>query len=169
MRRLKRRAVDTTFEMSRTCSVCVHPSRTAIEREIVAGEPIRRLAAQHDLQESSLRRHRDGHLRKALARALEKGQVEVDADRLISWTHTLHLRTLVILERAEQLDDLQAAPRLIQEARRNLELLGRLAGVLEGPKVSIDMRRQVAVLGKLDEGALRSLASGDVVEAKPSS
>ena len=76
----------------------------------MAGEQIRRLAATHNLAETSLRRHRDSHLRKALARALEKGEVEVDADRLISLDAARCTRAhSLILERAEALDDLQAA------------------------------------------------------------
>ena len=125
------------------------------------------MATQHDLTESAVRRHRDSHLRKAMTRALEKAaHEEVTADKLIQWTHQLHAKTLIILERAEVNDDLGNARGLIKEARENLVLLGRLAGVLEGPHVSIDMRRQYAVLGKLDESALRALASGDDVEAE---
>lgn len=106
-------------------------------------------------------------LRKAMQRALEKlGTEEVTADKLVEWTHHLHAKTLVILARADQLDDLQAAARLVGEARRNLELLGRIAGVLEGPKISIDARNQFAILGRLDEDALRALASGDVIEGE---
>ena len=153
--------------MSRICTVCDHAERTAIERGLVAGEPIRRLAAQHALAETSLRRHRDSHLRKALARALEKTEnFEVDGDKLIAWAHALQAKTLVILERAEQLDDLGNAARLIGEARRNLELIARVVGVLEAPIVNIDARRQVAVLGRLDEDALRALASGDVIDGQ---
>ena len=38
--------------------------------------------------------------------------------------------------------------------------------MLEGPKIAIDARRQFAVLGRLDEDALRALASGDVIEGE---
>ena len=152
--------------MPRICSICLHSARTEIDRAIVKGEPMRAIAARHGCQESSLRRHRDTHLRRALARAIEQERTDIDADRLITWTQTLHAKTLIVLERAEALDDLSNARGLIREARENLVLLGRLAGVLEGPRVSIDMRRHYAVLGKLDENTLRALASGDVVEAE---
>lgn len=153
--------------MARTCSVCLHASRTEIEREIIAGTSIRQLASKHDLHEAALRRHTRTHLRKALTKALEKQErFEVDADRLVEWTHALHTKTLLILERAEQLDDLKAAARLIGEARRNLELMGRIVGAIDAPRVSIDMRRQYAVLNGLDEHALRALASGDVIEGE---
>ena len=38
--------------------------------------------------------------------------------------------------------------------------------MLDGPTVNIDARRQVAILGRLDEDELRALASGDVVDAE---
>lgn len=153
--------------MSRTCTVCEHTERMAIERALVSGESIRRIAARHDLAPTSLRRHRDSHLRKALARALEKSEsFEVDADKLIGWAHNLQARTLMFIERADTLDDLGAAARLIGEARRNLELMARMRGVLEPPRISIDMRKQAAILGRLDEDVLRALASGDVFEGE---
>ncbi len=67
---------------------------------------------------------------------------------------------------ADALDDLSNARGLIAEARKNIELLGRISGVLDGPTVNIDARRQVAILGRLDEDELRALASGDVVDAE---
>ena len=100
--------------MAPCCTVCDHPSRTEIEREIIAGEPIRHLATRHGLHEAAVRRHRATHLRKALARAREKHEIgEVDGDRIIGWSHELQGKTLVLLERAEKLDDLAAAARLM--------------------------------------------------------
>ncbi len=116
--------------MARRCSVCLHVDRTAIEREIIAGTPIRQIASTTGLREAALRRHTRTLLRKALAHALEKQErFEVNADRLIGWGQHLHARTLTLLERAETLDDLANARGLTAEARKNLELLGRFAGV----------------------------------------
>ena len=44
--------------------------------------------------------------------------------------------------------------------------MARIVGVLEAPRINIDARKQFAILGKLDEGALRALASGDVIEGE---
>ena len=60
--------------------------------------------------------------------------------------------------------DLAAARGLIAEARKNLELLARLTGILEpNAAIHVDMRRQVAVLQNLSEAELRALARGDDV------
>ena len=168
MRRLKRRTCDTTFGMARSCRICLHPNVAEIEKEIVAGEATRRIAARHGVADTSVRRHRDHHLRRALRHALEKSvkYEGVDADRLVEWAYALQAKTLVLIERAEKANDLQAAARLVGEARKNRELMARIVGVLEGPKVSIDARQQLAIIGRLDEDALRALASGDVIDAE---
>ena len=104
--------------MAPRCTVCINAEVIRIDREVAAGrEPVRHIARRYGLAESSLRRHRDRHLSKALQRALEKDAVEVSADRLVGWTHALHARTLLLLERAEQMGDLANARGLIREAR----------------------------------------------------
>jgi hypothetical protein len=122
------------------------------------------MAARFGVSASAIRRHRDAHLRKALARAVEEERLDVDVDRLTQWAHGLQAKTLSLLERAEALDDLGNARGLVREARENLTLLGRLAGVLDGATVHVDARRQLAVLANLSEDELRALAAGGMRE-----
>jgi hypothetical protein len=94
--------------------------------------------------------------------------LEIDAAKLTDWTGSLQLKTLRLLARAEELDALGDARGLIAEARRNIELLARLGGILDRPTVVVDQRRQLAVLGGLSDDELRRLAaSADVIEAAP--
>jgi len=55
--------------MSRPCSVCQSEHRAAIDEALIAGEPIRRIAAHSGASETALRRHRDRHIPATLARA----------------------------------------------------------------------------------------------------
>jgi hypothetical protein len=121
------------------------------------------MAARYGVSASSIRRHRDTHLRAALSKSAGEARLEVDAARLTDWAGSLQFKTLRLLARAEELDDLASARGLIAEARRNLELLGRLSGVLDGPSVVIDQRKQLAVLGSLDESELRRIAAAAAV------
>jgi hypothetical protein len=83
-------------------------------------------------------------------------------DKLIGWVAWLKTRTIAFLDQAEGERDLTNGRGFIGEARRNLELLGRVAGFLEpNASVSIDARKQIAVLGALTEDELRALARGD--------
>jgi hypothetical protein len=154
--------------MSMPCSICPHPQRSAIDRGLIAGESIRGMARRYGVSASSIARHRDSHLTAALAKTVETARLEISADKLTDWTGSLHAKTMRLLARAEEMDDLANARGLIREARENLVLLGRLAGVIDGPTVHVDARRQVAVLGNLTEAELRRLAAGaDVIDAEP--
>jgi transposase-like protein len=148
--------------MPQACSICTNQAKGEIDRALLEGVPMRSIAAHHGLSPTSLRRHRDRHLSRALGKAVEEKRFEIDADKLTAWVAGLQTKTLQLLERAEQARDLTNARGFIGEARRNLELLGRVAGILEpNAAVAIDARRQIAVLSGLSEEELRSLARGD--------
>ena len=114
----------------RACTICTHPERHAIEREIVTGGSKRRIAAQHGLVESSVRRHAEAHLPVALLKAQDAREV-AQGDNLLADVRDLQRRTLRLLEKAEGGDDLRAALTAIGVARANVELLARLLGELQ--------------------------------------
>lgn len=155
--------------MPRACTVCIHPSREAVEQALLDGAPLSHVADEFRIASTSLRRHRDRHLAPRLAKALARRE-EIDADRLLSWLTGLHDKTLLGVVRTEQARDWAAMRGFIREARANIELLGRLAGVIDpAPSMYVDARRQTAVLASLSEEELRTLAhqavatKGDVV------
>lgn len=58
--------------MPRTCTVCSHPEREAIDRELVAGEAsFRNIAERFSVSAAALHRHKVDHLPQALLRAQE--------------------------------------------------------------------------------------------------
>src|SRR3712207_1862240 len=113
--------------MPRKCSVCTHRSREAIDDALVAEMPNRRIAAQHGLAETAVRRHKDGHLPALLARSTAAAEL-ARADTLLWHMEDLQQRTLTILEQAEGDGDLRTALVAIGQARSNLELLAKLLG-----------------------------------------
>jgi hypothetical protein len=123
--------------MPRTCTVCTHPDRAAIDAALLAGEPFRHIAARTGTSTGALQRHKEEHLPSALALAKEVEQV-AQADDLLGQVRDLQRRTLRILDGAEQAGDRRTALAAIREERGNLELLGRLAGELqEGQTVNV--------------------------------
>jgi hypothetical protein len=115
---------------------------------------------RHGLSPTSLRRHTDRHLSRALGKAAEKKRFDIDAEKLTAWVAGLQTKTLILLGKAEEADDLPSAARFIREARASLELLGRVAGTLEpSAAIAIDARRQFAVLSGLSEKDLRALGA----------
>ncbi len=116
--------------MPRSCTVCVHPERHAVDVALVQREPYRAISRQHELSRDALRRHAKEHLPELLARA--KDAVEVaEADSLLERIEGLYKRTEAILETAEGDKEWGIALAAIRECRGNLELLGRVTKELE--------------------------------------
>lgn len=115
--------------MPRTCTICSHAQRAEIDAALVAGEPYRGIAQRFRVSPDAVYRHR-AHVPAALARAKDAAEV-AHGDTLLEQVTGLQARTLAILTKAEKTGDLPTALRAIGEARRNLELLGKLAGELQ--------------------------------------
>jgi len=117
--------------MPRRCTVCTHPEKEAINAALVAGEPFRHIAARYGTSTGALQRHKADHLPATLAQAQDAQEV-AQADNLLAQMRDLQRRTLAILSKAAgSRRDLRTALAAIGEARRNLELLGKLAGELQ--------------------------------------
>lgn len=115
--------------MPRTCTLCNHKERDAIDLVLLEGQPYRRIATQFNVSEAAVRRHRD-HLPGTLIRAHEAAEV-AHADNLLEQVRALQTRALSILDRADAAGDLRTALSAIREARGNLELLAKLLGELQ--------------------------------------
>ncbi len=123
--------------MPRTCTVCSHPEREAIDRALIGGESTGKLAGRYrTIDERALRRHRSNHLPAALARAHEAEEA-TRADDLLSQVRDLQDRALAILGKAEDAGELRTALGAIREARGNLELLAKLLGELDERPVNV--------------------------------
>jgi len=116
--------------MPRTCTVCTHPQRDAIDRALVAGESIRGLSSLYIVSQSALARHRDNHLPATLVRAEAAAEVARGDDLLDQVDQLLRWARGIIAEAAKA-KDLRTALQGIREARGCLELMGQLMGELE--------------------------------------
>lgn len=116
--------------MTRACTICAHPERETIDAAIVGGESYRNLAERFGVSIAAIARHKAAHISKSLALAQEAAEV-ARGDDLLAQVVDLQKRTLAILDNAEQRNDGRLAIAAIAEARRNLELLGKLAGELQ--------------------------------------
>lgn len=124
--------------MPRVCTVCSHPERRAIDKALVAGEPVAAVASRYlTLHKMALYRHKDEHLPLRLVKAQDAAEA-AEADDLLAQVRALQARALGILDTAEAAGQLLAALGAIREARGCLELLGKLMGELdERPQVNI--------------------------------
>jgi hypothetical protein len=123
--------------MPRSCRVCTHPNREAIDEALVGGIAFPALVAEHRVSKDSLSRHKANHLPAKLVMAQAAEEV-AQADDLLGQLKDLQARTLAILEAAESTNQHRTALSAIREARGNLELLAKLLGELdERPVVNL--------------------------------
>ena len=116
--------------MPRTCTVCTHRERRAIDRGLVMQVPFRNIAQQHDLSPDAVYRHGRDHLPALLLKAQEADDA-AHADDLLAELRSLQATTLGLLRKGEEAGKLGTAVMAIGEARRNLELLAKLVGQLD--------------------------------------
>jgi hypothetical protein len=78
--------------MARTCTVCAHPERRAIDRELVTGSLVNRdIAGRYALSKSAVWRHGAEHLPEVLAKAHEAAEA-AQGDVLLSQVRQLQGR-----------------------------------------------------------------------------
>ena len=116
--------------MPRTCTVCTHAQRRAIDRALVLQIPFRNIAPQFDLSPDAVYRHGREHLPALLAKAQEAEDAAA-ADDLLAQLRALQSTTLTLLEKAESAGKLGTAIMAVREARGNLELLAKLTQQLD--------------------------------------
>src|SRR5207249_4043406 len=66
--------------MSRPCTICNHPQRSAIDRALASGDPYRKVALRYGISTATVSRHRTAHLADRLARAQLRAASEQRAD-----------------------------------------------------------------------------------------
>jgi hypothetical protein len=123
--------------MPKSCPVCVHTERQAIEKALLRSERLHEITQRYGVSKRSLFNHRDSHLPQQLKKA-QKAEEMTQADSLLRQVLYLQSRALTILKTAEASGDLKTALGAIREARGNLELLAKLMGeIKEGTSVNI--------------------------------
>ena len=115
--------------MPRTCSVCGHGQREAIDAALVAGEPYRNIAERFGPSIAALSRHNAAHIPASVAAA--KGAAEAaQGGTLLDRLEALTQDARRIGRKAEAAESYPAAIAAIREQARILEILLRVAGEL---------------------------------------
>jgi predicted transcriptional regulator len=114
----------------RTCSICSHEHRDAMEDAFIVGQAKRRIASHYGVTERAVRHHLREHLPALLALARDAERA-ARADTLLDRMEALQSQTLAILDAPEDQDEHGTALAAIREARRNLELIGEVTRELD--------------------------------------
>ncbi len=154
--------------MPRTCTICRHAERAAIDAALVEHRPFRAIARQFDASKDALIRHHDNHLPAELMKAKDAAEVAA-ADTILDQVQTLRDRALKILDTVEKDKEWRIALGAIREVRGCLELLGKLAGELQdAPTVNVFVSAewlevQAVILGALEPHADARFAVSDAL------
>jgi hypothetical protein len=123
--------------MTRTCTVCAHQDRHAIEKALVGGTPNRRIATQYALSEAAVRRHAAEHLPVALVKAQDAVEVR-QALNVLEQLRTINGAALTVLRDARTARDGELALKAIDRIHKQIELQAKLLGELdERPVVNV--------------------------------
>lgn len=121
--------------MPRTCTICNHENRDAIEEDLITGTAYRNISKRFGVSTAAVYRHKQ-HVIEAVTEAREARGV-ARADGLLLQVQELQKQALSILGEAQEAADFRAALAAIREARGCLELLGKLTGELQPGTVNI--------------------------------
>ena len=155
--------------MSRKCTSCQHLKRPEIDRRLAAGEPVAQVARDHDLNPSSLHRHKTNCLKLALFQSdHESGGSRQRGHRPVALERGPEQR-LRRASRPHRSDVKQAQQRSLNVAisglnsiRQTLDSLARLAGHLQPASTQVN----VAVQTNVNVGATPALAPAhDLIDA----
>lgn len=139
--------------MARTCTVCTHPDRPAIDQMLLNSKPYRDIAGHTGLSRSALVRHKADHLPAHLAKSKQAKDLD-SADALLEQLQALRTKAFVLMDKAEQAGELRTAIAGVKEVRATLELLLKLAGELrDAPTITIEL-----TLAKVEVALIRALA-----------
>src|SRR5262249_22285176 len=116
--------------MPRTCTVCAHPERAAIDAALMAGEPYRHIAIRFATSVGALQRHQADHVPAPLAHA-QAAQTVAEADELLAQLQALRSKAIGLLSKAEQAGDYRTAIAGVREARACVETLLEVEGELD--------------------------------------
>jgi uncharacterized protein YqiB (DUF1249 family) len=140
--------------MPRTCTVCTHPERAAIDRALVAGQPYRSIAEHFEASAQAVLRHKESHLRDLLAQAKQRqaaheaalgtavqeqeaAKVEQAID-IVKQLRAINAASVSILHEARQSGNAEVALKAIDRVQRQIELQAKLLGELdERPQVNM--------------------------------
>jgi hypothetical protein len=138
--------------MTRKCRTCQHVKRAEIDRRLAGGEPGNQIAADYDLNPSSLHRHRSNCIglgaSNAIMKAVSRGTAAVAClptkDDLSGAYFELRGQIDQIVKQAQAEGSLQVALSGLNSIRHTLDSMSRLAGFdRHGTQVNVAVQTNV--------------------------
>ena len=123
--------------MPRTCTICTHPERSAIEAAIAQNSSYRVISRQFSIGHDSVQRHATAHIEMAIKES-QAAKEEAAALDVVKQLKAINNTTLAILKEARTDKKPMTALAAIDRIHKQLELQAKLLGDLdERPQVNV--------------------------------
>lgn len=140
--------------MSRVCTICYHPERSAIEAAIVAGDSYRHIASQYNVGYKSVERHiSDKHVAQEVRQAQEAKEEARGLD-VVKQLQDINKISREILGDARKSEEPELALKAIDRIAKQLELQAKLLGDIDKPQVNVYLSPEWLDIRKTLIGAL---------------
>jgi hypothetical protein len=110
--------------MPRTCLACSSPERAAIDKALLAGEPLRNIAERVSISTPALFRHKP-HVAQAVVKAVERDEEKKGLD-LVGEAERIRHKAWELLRKLEAEGDHRGSVVALREVRECLDTLGNL-------------------------------------------
>ncbi len=128
--------------MPRTCTVCSHPDRPAVDTALIAGEPYRDIARRFRVSKDAVARRKDEHLPAGMVKAQEVTDVRHAID-VVQQLKAINGVCMSVLKDARDQGDGDLALKAVDRIQRQIELQAKLIGEL-------DDRPTINIIGSLE-------------------
>lgn len=123
--------------MSRVCTICYHPERSAIESAIVTGESYRHIASQFGVGYKSVERHiADKHVAQEIKQT-QAAKEEARSLDVVKQLKDINEISQAILKESRDLKDNDIALKAIDRIAKQLELQAKLLGDIGGTQMNV--------------------------------
>jgi transposase-like protein len=123
--------------MARTCTVCTHEERPAIDHALAAGRSYRDIAGRFSVSRSALDRHNADHLSPAVQKAQQTADAAHALD-IVQQLREINAVSLDIMREAKASGNAVLALKAVERLQKQVELQARLLGELaDGPTVNV--------------------------------
>ncbi len=116
--------------MPRTCTICTHQQRQAIDKALIAGEPFRNIAERFGTSATALTRHKDDHLPARMVKAHERQDVRQAID-IVQQLKAVNSACWHVLSEARASGDGELILKASDRITKHIELQAKLLGELE--------------------------------------
>jgi len=125
--------------MARKCSICTNERRSEIDEAVVEGTgSYRRISTDFGVSETSLRRHAQNHIAKALVETEQAKQI-AQGDSLFEKISGYEAEVQTIFAESKKTKNYNIALMAIDKATKLVEMYAKLKGMLKDSEVNVNV------------------------------